>query len=180
MIADIEELEQMDASELHARRIVAKEVLTPMEGEKFIFSVADGTVNNSGEYQDLRISTLIGDSPDRGEEQDSLPTTITKCMMPASKKEEQDSLRGESDGSSSTSGQDSWYDGEAKGDFWSICGKNKLDVCMLLCCMVSTHDEHTAMGKAGNKCQPTVYMSLHGNIANVVCCAEVLFQTSFS
>ena len=30
LIADIEELEQMDASELHARRLNAKEVLTPM------------------------------------------------------------------------------------------------------------------------------------------------------
>ena len=57
------------------------------------------------------------------------------------------------------------------------CGKNKLDVCMFLCRMVSTHDEHTAMAKAGNECQPAVYMSLHGNIAIVVCCAEVLFQT---
>ena len=45
-VADIEELEEMDASELHARRLNAKEVLTPMNGEKFIFPVADGTVNN--------------------------------------------------------------------------------------------------------------------------------------
>ena len=30
MVADIEELETMDASELHARRLNAKEVLTPM------------------------------------------------------------------------------------------------------------------------------------------------------
>ena len=36
MAADIEELEEMDASELHARRLNAKEV--------FIFPVADGTV----------------------------------------------------------------------------------------------------------------------------------------
>ena len=40
---------------------------------------------------------------------------------------------------------------------------------MFLCRMVSTRDEHTAMAKAGNECQPTVYMSLHGNIAIVVC-----------
>ena len=59
------------------------------------------------------------------------------------------------------------------------CGKNKLDVCMFLCRMVSTPDEHIAMAKAGNECQPTVYMSLHGNTAIVVCCAEVMFQTSF-
>ena len=32
MIADIEELEEMDASEIHARRLKAKEVLTPMKG----------------------------------------------------------------------------------------------------------------------------------------------------
>ena len=34
MVADIEELEQIDASELHARRLNAKEVFTPMKGEK--------------------------------------------------------------------------------------------------------------------------------------------------
>ena len=44
MIADIEELEQMDASELHARRLNAEEVLTPMRGDDLIFPVADGTV----------------------------------------------------------------------------------------------------------------------------------------
>ena len=37
MIADIEELEVMDASELHARRLNAKEVLKPMKGDNFIF-----------------------------------------------------------------------------------------------------------------------------------------------
>ena len=40
MIADIEELEEKDPSELHARRLNAKEVSTPMSGEKFIFPVA--------------------------------------------------------------------------------------------------------------------------------------------
>ena len=38
LIADIEELEQMDASELHARRLNAKEVLTPMYYVKNSFS----------------------------------------------------------------------------------------------------------------------------------------------
>ena len=53
--------------------------------------------------RDLRTSTLIRDCPDRGEEQDN--------------------LRGESEGSSSTSRQDSSsYDGETKSDFWSISG----------------------------------------------------------
>ena len=39
MVADIEESEEMDASELHARRLNAKEVLTPMKGDNFIFPV---------------------------------------------------------------------------------------------------------------------------------------------
>ena len=33
-VADIEELEQMDASKLHAKRLNAKEVLTTIKGEK--------------------------------------------------------------------------------------------------------------------------------------------------
>ena len=41
MVADIEELEEMDASEFHAQRLNAKEVSTPMSGEKFIFPIAD-------------------------------------------------------------------------------------------------------------------------------------------
>ena len=48
MIADIEELEEVDASEIHARMPNAKEVLTPMKNEKFVFPVADGTVKISG------------------------------------------------------------------------------------------------------------------------------------
>ena len=69
MVADIEELEEMDAPELHARRLNAKEVLTPMRGDNFIFPVAVGTVKISGGNQRLRTSTLIRDRPDRGQEQ---------------------------------------------------------------------------------------------------------------
>ena len=54
MIADIEELEKMDASDLHARRLNAKEVLTPQRNGNFIFPVADGTVKASGGDQRLR------------------------------------------------------------------------------------------------------------------------------
>ena len=103
LAADNEELEEMDASEIHARRLNAKEVSTPMKSEKIIFPVANGTVKRSGGDQDLRTSTLIQDSPDRGEEQDN--------------------PRGESDGSSSIPRQDSsWYDGAVESDFWSISG----------------------------------------------------------
>ena len=69
MVADNEELEEMDASELHARRLDAKEVLTPQRSGNFIFPVADGTVKTSGGDQVLRTFTLIWDRPERGEEQ---------------------------------------------------------------------------------------------------------------
>ena len=67
LIADIEELEQMHASELHARRPNAKEVLTPMRGDNFTFPIADDTVKLSGGDKVLRTSTLVQDNPDRGE-----------------------------------------------------------------------------------------------------------------
>ena len=57
MVADIEELEETDASKLHARRLNAKEVLTAQRSGNFIFSVADGTVKISEGDQRLRTST---------------------------------------------------------------------------------------------------------------------------
>ena len=49
IISDIQELEEMDASELHARRLNAKEVLTPMN----IFPVAGGNSQNHPEEIDV-------------------------------------------------------------------------------------------------------------------------------
>ena len=66
IVADMEELEEMDTSEIHARSLNAKEVSTPMKGDNFIFPVADGTVKVSGGDQRLRTSTFIRDRPDRG------------------------------------------------------------------------------------------------------------------
>ena len=103
MDADIEELEEMDVSELHVWRLNVREVLTSMKDEFFILSIADPTVKISGGHQDLRTSFLIKDSPDRGEEQDN--------------------LQRESDGSSSIPRQDSsWYDEEVQNDFLSTSG----------------------------------------------------------
>ena len=48
LVADIEELERMDASEIHAGRLHAKEVMTPKNGENVIFPIADGKVRQSG------------------------------------------------------------------------------------------------------------------------------------
>ena len=65
MVADIEELEVMDASEIHAKRLNAKEVLTPTKG-KFHVPVADGTVKIRGGDKDLRTSTLVRDRNQTG------------------------------------------------------------------------------------------------------------------
>ena len=67
MVADIEELEKMDASEIHAWRLIAKTVFMPKNGEHFIFPIADGTVQMSGRDQVVRKSTSIQDYPERGE-----------------------------------------------------------------------------------------------------------------
>ena len=72
LVADFEELEEMDASELHARRLNGKEVLTPQSGGNFTFPVADGTVKIFGGEQRLITSTLTQDRPERGEEQEIL------------------------------------------------------------------------------------------------------------
>ena len=106
MVADIEELEQMDASELHVRRLNAKEVLTRMKSDNFIFPVADGTVETSEGDQRPRTATLIRDRPERGQEQE----------VPE---------RGQSDGLSSPTplqGDSTRDDAEAKNDFCSITG----------------------------------------------------------
>ena len=65
IVADIEELEEMDASEIHARRLNAKEVLTEMKGDNFKFPVADGTVKLSVGDRSLIPSTLTRERPER-------------------------------------------------------------------------------------------------------------------
>ena len=56
MVADI-------ASEIHARRLNAKEVLTSKNGENFIFPIADGTAKLFGRDHEVRESTLRRDQP---------------------------------------------------------------------------------------------------------------------
>ena len=66
LIADLEELETMDASEIYSKRLNAKEVIFPKEGE-FTFPIADGRIKTPGEDQELRTSTLIRPRPSRGD-----------------------------------------------------------------------------------------------------------------
>ena len=73
MVADIEELEILDASEIHARRLAAKEVLMPKSGDHFTFPIADGPVTSSERDPVFRRSTSIQDYPAQGEEHNGVP-----------------------------------------------------------------------------------------------------------
>ena len=100
-IADLEELETMDASEIYSKRLNAKEVIFPKEGE-FTFPIADGRIKTPGGDQELRTSTLIRPRPIRGEGHvDFLGESEGYLPQP----------------------HDSFPDaGEAINDFWSMSG----------------------------------------------------------
>ena len=49
----------MDGSEIYSKRLNAKEVIFPKQGE-FIFPIADGRIKTPGGDQELRTSTLYG------------------------------------------------------------------------------------------------------------------------
>ena len=102
LIADLEELETMDASEINSKRLNAKEVIFPKQGE-FIFPIADGRIKTPGGDQELKTSTLVRHRPIQGE------SNID--------------FLGEPEGSLPQP-QDSLPDaGEAMHDFWSMVGK---------------------------------------------------------
>ena len=101
LVADLEELETMDASEIYSKRLNAKGLIFPKQRE-FIFPIADGQIEPLGGDQDLRTSTLVRHRPIQGE------SNID--------------FLGESEGSLPLL-QDSFTDaGEAINDFWSISG----------------------------------------------------------
>ena len=91
----------MDASEIYSKRLNAKDVIFPKQGE-FIFPIADGRIKTLGGDQDLRTSTLVRHRPIQGE------SNID--------------FLGESEGSLPQP-HDSFPDaGEAINDFWSMSG----------------------------------------------------------
>ena len=101
LIVDFEELETMDASEIYSKRLNAKEVILPKQGE-FTFPIEDGRIKTRGGDQELRTSTLVRHRPIQGE------SNID--------------FLGESEGSLPQP-QDSLPDvGEAINDFWSMSG----------------------------------------------------------
>ena len=79
----------------------AKELITPKNGDIFIFSIADGTVKLSGREYGIRKSTLTRDRPGKSED-----------------------IRGDLQGNSEKSQpiDETKDDAEARKDFWSIGG----------------------------------------------------------
>ena len=103
LVADLEELETMAASEIYSKRLNAKEVIFPKQNGQFIFPASDGRIKLSGGDQEVRTPTLIREHPIRGESQ-------------------RDFL-GESEGSLPPPPHDSLPDsGEATNDFRSMSG----------------------------------------------------------
>ena len=106
MVADNEEMEEMDAFELHARRLNAKDVLTPLISANSIFPFADGTVQIFWRERRLRTSTLKPERPERGEEQEILQGNSDEWFAPSNN--EEDSTRD---------------DEEARNHFWTVTGE---------------------------------------------------------
>ena len=103
LVADLEELETMDASEIYSKRLNAKEVIFPKEKGKIMFPAGDGRIKLPGGDQELRTFTWMREHSIRGESH-------------------RDFL-GESEGSLPPP-HDSLLDaGEAINDFWSMSGK---------------------------------------------------------
>ena len=67
LMSDLEELETMDALEIYAKRLNAKEVIFPRENGKFIFPITDGPIKLPGGGQGLITSALTREPPIRGE-----------------------------------------------------------------------------------------------------------------
>ena len=101
LIADIEELETMDASEIYSKRLNAKEVIFPKQGE-FIFPIIDGRIKTPGGDQELRTSSLIRPRPIQGEGHVD--------------------FLGESEGALPQHYDSFPVAGEAMNDFWSMSG----------------------------------------------------------
>ena len=58
MVADIEELETMDASEIYSKRLNAKEVIFPKENGEPMFPVAGGRIKPLGGDQVIHRSSI--------------------------------------------------------------------------------------------------------------------------
>ena len=59
LVADVEELQENDATDVFLRRLTTKEVLVPSDGGKFIFPFVHGSAKLAGEGSEFRTSDGI-------------------------------------------------------------------------------------------------------------------------
>ena len=100
LIADLEEVEKLDASDMYLRRISAKEALISQKGDEFMSPVGDDTTKLSVRDYEFREPTLRREPTVRSEDFSG-------------------ELQGESEESHATESTD---DAEARADFWSMHG----------------------------------------------------------
>ena len=105
LIADTEELEQMDASEIHFRRLIAKEVLTPMKGEQFYLPCRRW--NSQNPWRRLTSENIDLNSGSSRTRRRTINSSSRIGRTPSPSPHQDDST------------QD---DAEAKNDFWSTSG----------------------------------------------------------
>ena len=63
LVADVEELETMDASEISSEKLNAQEVIFPKENRKFVFPAAGGRIKLSGGDQEPRTTHFDTGAP---------------------------------------------------------------------------------------------------------------------
>ena len=68
LIADLEDLETLDASDDYPRRIKAREVLISQKDDEFVFPIADGRAKLSGREYGFRAPTRRREQPVRSED----------------------------------------------------------------------------------------------------------------
>ena len=68
MIADVEDLQKLDTSEIYRRRINAKELSITKKGDEFLLPVADGTAKLLGRGYEFREPTLRREPTVRSED----------------------------------------------------------------------------------------------------------------
>ena len=113
----------MDASEIHAKRLNAKEAKMPDSGEMFLFTVADGTVKPFWRRPGTENIHLHTGSFNSRKESPRFPERIRRVSLPPHF-------------------QDSFPDaGEARDDFWSISGDFKNGFRETSCTAITLNQE---------------------------------------
>ena len=100
LIADLDDLEKVEASEVYPRRIKAKDVLISQKDDEFVFPFADGTAKLSGRDYEFRESTPRRETLVRSED-------LSREFQCESRESQQ---------------ADTTDDAEVRADFWSIQG----------------------------------------------------------